>query len=104
MGDVVRPEFGHKRGDAGLRDAEVVFQALYVFGDAMGCRICLIRDEATPVGDMLKVVAGPIGGCEYETVAVLPNTPAGRNEAATVGMAILRTLELIASINNGPPI
>jgi hypothetical protein len=104
MGDVVRPEFGQKRDGKRRREAEVVFQPLHVFGDAAGYRICLIRDAGGPEGNVLKVVAGQVRGCEYEPVATLPNTPAGWSEATTAGMAILRTLGMIESINNGPPL
>jgi hypothetical protein len=104
MGDVVRPEFGQKRDGKRPREAEVVFQALHVFGDAAGYRICLIRDARGPERDVLKVVAGQVIGCEYEPVAILPNTPAGWSEATTAGMAILRTLEMIESITNRLPL
>src|SRR3954453_7575918 len=101
MGDVIRPEFGQRRGDESPREVVAVFQALHVFGDAAGYRICLVHDPSAPEGDVLKIVVGEETGCECEPVSILPTTPEGKSEAMTVGLAILRTLELIASIDNG---
>jgi len=95
MSNVIRPDFGQKRADESPYDAVFVFHALHVFGDAGGYRVCLAHDEEAAEGDVLKVVVGAVGGCEFEPVCVLPSTPEGRNEAATVGLAILRTLEMI---------
>lgn len=104
MGEVIRPEFGatDRGGNRGHR--WTVFAAVHVFGDAGGCRVSIIRDEADPVGDVLKVVVGEVGSDEVEAVAVLPMSLEGKREAVTVGLAVLRTLELVESIHNGPPV
>jgi len=95
MSNVIRLDFGQKRADETPHDAVFVFQALHVFSDAARYRVCLMHDEAAPEGDVLKVVVGEVSGCDFEPVCVVLNSPEGRSEAATVGMAILRTLEVI---------
>jgi hypothetical protein len=104
MGDVIRPWFGHKRGHESSCEVVAVFQALHVFGDAAGYRVCLVHDPDASEGDVFKVLVGEVSGCDFEPISLLPATPEGKSEAVTVGLAILRTLELIASIDNGPPV
>ncbi|WP_336488751.1 hypothetical protein [Methylobacterium nigriterrae] len=95
MSNVIRPDFGRKPADESPGEAPFVFQALHVFGDAAGYRVCLVHDEGAAEGDVLKVVVGRVGGCDFEPVSILPNTQDGRSDAASVGLAILRTLEII---------
>jgi|SRR4051794_38428607 hypothetical protein len=104
MGDVIRPRFGQERGHESPRDVVAVFQALHVFGDAAGYRVCLVHDPDASEGDVFKVLVGEVNGCDFEPVSLLPATPEGKCKAVTVGLAILRTLELIASIDNGSPV
>ena len=104
MGEVVRPEFGARNRGTNRSGTCTVFAAVHVFGEAGGCRVSIIHDETDPVGDVLKVVVGEVGSDEVEAVAVLPASIDGKREAVIVGLAILRTLEMMESINNGPPV
>ena len=71
----------------------------YVFGDARGCRVSIIHDEDDPLGDVLKVVVGKAESDEVKAVAVLPASREGKREAVTAGLAVLRTLELLDSLD-----
>ena len=104
MGKVIRGNFGSKGtgpdGDNG--DTWTVFAAVHVFGDARGCRVSIIHDEEDPLGDVLKIVVGEVGSDEVEAVAIVPASREGKREAVTVGLAVLRTLELLQSLDSEP--
>ena len=53
---------------------------------------------------MFKVVIGQVSSEAADAVANLSAANEGKAEALTIGLAILRTLKLIESINNGPPV
>ncbi|KAB1070551.1 hypothetical protein [Methylobacterium planeticum] len=102
MSNVIRPDFGGKRrnepaaDDAQMVDAQVV-EALALYGEEAGYRVGLVQDDTGPEGLVFRVFVGACALDDVETVAVLPPTPEGRVEADAIGLAILRTLEIIAS-------
>lgn len=102
MGSVIRPDFGRKGTGSGSStdDTRTVFAAVHVFGEARGCRVSIIHDEDDPLGDVLKVVVGEVGSDEVEAVGIVPATREGKREAVTVGLAVLRTLELLESLDS----
>jgi len=104
MGEVIRPDFRGKSGGARCGREGPVFEALHIFGEVAGNGVYLVHDAAAPEGGVFKVVIGQVSSDEGDAVANLPATPAGRAEAIRIGLAILRTLELIESIDNGPPV
>ena len=109
MSNVIRPTFGARPKpddtDAPPAVASVTrHRALRVFGQAAGYEVALIHDEDTPQGPVFKVVVGPEDGGEVEAVAILPDTPEGDADAEVIGMAILRTLEVIDVAQRGPEI
>ncbi|WP_246682823.1 hypothetical protein [Methylobacterium sp. WL9] len=61
----------------------------------------MVRDEQTKQGPVFKVVVGLSDGSEVEAVAILPDTSEGEADAEVVGMAILRTLEVIEATGRG---
>ena len=104
MGKVIRPNFGSKGAgnDSSTGDTRTVFAAVHVFGDARGCRVSIIHDDEDPLGDVLKVVVGKVESDEVEAVAIVPASREGKREAVTVGLAVLRTLELLESLDSEP--
>ena len=104
MGKVIRPNFGSKGAgnDGSTGDTRTVFAAVDVFGDARGCRVSIIHDDEDPLGDVLKVVVGKVESDEVEAVAIVPASREGKREAVTVGLAVLRTLELLESLDSEP--
>ena len=104
MGKVIRPSFGSKgaANDGSADDTRTVFAAVHVFGDARGCRVSIIHDDEDPLGDVLKVVVGKVESNEVEAVAIVPASREGKREAVTVGLAVLRTLELLESLDSEP--
>ena len=101
MGEIIRPEFGARNSGTNRSGTCTVFAAVHVFGEAGGCRVSIIRDETYPAGDVLKVVVGEVDSDEVEAVAVLPASMEGKREAVTVGLAVLRTLEMLESVDGG---
>ena len=104
MGELIRPDFRRKSGGASGDDQRSVFEALHIFGEGAGYGVYLIHDVKAQHGGVYKVVVGEVSSDEGAAVANLPATPAGKAEAIRVGLAITRTLQLIESINNGPPV
>jgi hypothetical protein len=103
MGELIWPDFRRKSGGASGDDQRPVFEALHIFGEAAGYGVYIVHDVAAQNGGVFKIVVGQVGSDEADTVANLPATPEGKAEAVRAGLAIMRTLELIDSINNGPP-
>lgn len=95
MDNVIRPTFGRKAPEPRAHPREDEHE-LRLLGQAGGFRVGLIEDETGPEGPSFKVVVGPCPGDTVEAVAVTPATQAGRIDAEMVGMAVLRTLELVA--------
>ncbi|GJD58807.1 hypothetical protein [Methylobacterium dankookense] len=95
MDNVIRPNFGRKAPEP-QPPAHEDEHALRMLGQAGAFLVGLIEDEDGPEGPSFKVVVGPCPGDTVEAVAVMPATPAGRIDAEMVGMAVLRTLELVA--------
>ena len=95
MDNVIRPTFGRKAAEpAGpVREAE---HPVRMLGQAGGFLVGLIEDADGPEGPTFKLVVGPHPGSTVEAVAVMPATPEGRIDAEMAGMAVLRTLELVA--------
>jgi hypothetical protein len=95
MDNVIRPNFGRKApvSQPPAREDE---HALRMLGQAGAYLVGLIEDETGPEGPTFKVVVGPNPGDTVEAVAVMPATAAGRVDAEMVGLAVLRTLELVA--------
>ena len=105
MGKVIRPNFVSKgaANDGCSGDTRTVFAAVHVFGDARGYQVSIIHDEDDLLGDVRKVVVGRVDSGEVEAVAIVPATREGKHEAVTVGLAVLRTLELLESLDSEPP-
>jgi hypothetical protein len=99
MSNIIRPVFGAPKPNAGpSMDAPVVeYTPVRIFGPAAGYTVALIGDDDQKLGPVFKVVVGPSAGNKVEAVAILPATPEGEADADVVGMAILRTLELIGA-------
>ena len=104
MGELIRPDFRRKSGGASGDDQRPVFEALHIFGEAAGYGVYLIHDVAAPHVGVFKVVVGQVSSEEADAVANLSATTESKAEALTIGLAILRTLKLIESISNGPPV
>jgi len=107
MGSVITANFGRKStgsgSDSSADDTRTVFAAVHVFGEARGCRVSIIHDEEDPLGDVLKIVVGEMGSDEVEAVAIVPASREGKREAVTVGLAVLRMLEMLESLESEPP-
>lgn len=104
MSNIIRPAFGaQRRGEAPGEDrVEVTTQRVY--GEACGYRVCLVRDDDAPEGEVFKVVVGLLTGQEVSTVAIVPATPEGDADAERIALAILRTLSLVEGDAEGPSI
>ena len=104
MDNIIRPTFGAPRRTAQTDDQRVQVLTQRVYGEANGCRVCLVHDADAPEGDVYKVVAGLLIDDEVSTVAILPATPEGEVDAEIVALAILRTLGMIEARTGGPAI
>ena len=104
MGEVIRPDFHGKSGDTRRDGPDPVFKAVHIFGEAARYGVYLIHDVAAPHVGVFKVVVGQVSSEEADAVANLSATTESKAEALTIGLAILRTLKLIESIGNGPPV
>ena len=93
MDNVIRPTFG--RPTAAPDAAAEAYHPLRVYGTAAGYLVALIRADAGPEGQALRIVVGPEAADAVETVAVLPDDAAGETDAERIGLAILRTLEIV---------
>ncbi|GJE55345.1 MULTISPECIES: hypothetical protein [Methylobacterium] len=105
MSNVIRPTFGARPNPDAAQSPVVPateYRALRLFGEAAGYTVALIHDEDAQEGSVFKVVVGPSDGGEVEAVAILPATPEGDADAEVVGMAILRTLELMETSRPSP--
>src|SRR4051794_33228707 len=96
MSNVIRPDFGSKRNSEPSSGDGQVVEALCIYGEEAGYRVGLVQDDSEPEGPVLRVFVGLAAGNDVEAVAVLPPTPEGRVDADAIGLAILRTLEIIA--------
>ena len=96
MRNVIRPHFGSKRNDEPSRDDGQVIEALCIYGEEAGYRVGLVQDDGEPEGPVLQVFVGRLDSTNVEAVAILPTTPEGRVDADAIGLAILRTLEIVA--------
>ncbi|NEU13258.1 hypothetical protein G3T14_14120 [Methylobacterium sp. BTF04] len=102
MDNIIRPTFGKPRPEDSLDDRRVQVVTQRVYGEAGGCRVCLVHDDAAPEGDVYKVVVGFLSEDEVSTVAILPATPEGDTDAEIVALGILRTLAMIEARAEGP--
>ncbi|KMO42963.1 hypothetical protein VQ03_09610 [Methylobacterium tarhaniae] len=99
MDNVIRPDFqraAKTRGDH-PRKARTGARVQYVksYGEVGHHAVSLVRDRSAPEGDVYKVVIDTLGG-QMGPVGVEPATPDGMFDADLVGMAVIRTLELLA--------
>ncbi|TXM68533.1 hypothetical protein FV226_20005 [Methylobacterium sp. WL12] len=95
MTNVIRPTFGRPPQPDAAPPEETALEPLRIYGKAAGHVVALVADPGSPAGEVLKVVVGPLVGDRVEAVAVLPRTEAGEIDAERVGMAVLRTLEML---------
>jgi hypothetical protein len=102
MDNIIRPTFGQPRRPEPQPETRVEVLTQRVYGEAGGCRVCLVHDEAAAEGDVYKVVAGLVVDDEVSTVAILPATPEGEVDAEIVALAILRTLGMLEARTGGP--
>jgi hypothetical protein len=102
MDNIIRPTFGQPRRPEQQPETRVEVLTQRVYGEAGGCRVCLVHDEAAAEGDVYKVVAGLVVDDEVSTVAILPATPEGEVDAEIVALAILRTLGMLEARTGGP--
>ncbi|TXN22446.1 hypothetical protein [Methylobacterium sp. WL9] len=107
MSNVIRPTFGArpKPEDVPPTIASVTeLRAVRHLGQAAGYDVAMVRDEDTKQGPVSNVVVGLEAGSDVDVVAILPGTQEGEADAEVVGMAILRTLELLETTGRGPEI
>lgn len=102
MDNIIRPNFGKPRPEESPDERRVQVVTQRVYGEAGGCRVCLVHDEDAPEGDVYKVVVGFLTDDEVSTVAILPATPEGDTDAEIVALGILRTLAMIEARADGP--
>lgn len=95
MDNIIRPTFGAPRRTEAADPRRVQVLTQRVYGEAHGCRVCLVHDAGAPEGDVYKVVVGFLTDDEVSTVAILPATPEGDTDCEIVALAILRTLGMI---------
>jgi len=107
MDNVIRPTFGSRAPRSDPRPGPAAptetAQMLRLLGHAGGYRVGLVEDADAPEGPVLRIVLGPETGEVVEAVAVMPATPEGAVDAEMVGMAVLRTLEIVGE-GHGPGI
>ena len=96
MSNVISHDFGRSRREDAGKDERQEVKALCIYGEEAGYRVGLVEDAGGPEGSVLKVFVGEIDSHEVEAVAVVPSTAAGRMDADAIGIAICRTLEIIA--------
>ncbi len=104
MSNIIRPTFGQPRRPEPADEDRVEVTTQRVYGEAGDHRVCLVRDDDAPEGEVYKVVVGRIASQEVSTVAILPATVAGEVDAEMVALAILRTLSLIEDEDEAPGI
>jgi hypothetical protein len=102
MDNIIRPTFGAPRRTEQPDAQRVQVLTQRVYGEANGCRVCLVHDTDAPEGDVYKVVTGFLTDDEVSTVAILPATPEGDTDCEIVALAILRTLSMIESRTEPP--
>ena len=68
---------------------------LCLYGEEAGYRVGLVQDESGPEGSVFRVFVGRLDSNDVEAVAILPCTPEGRTDADAIGLAVLRTLEIV---------
>ena len=95
MSNVIRPQFGSKGNDEPSGDDEKVMEALCIYGEEAGYRVGLVQDDSGPEGSVFRVFVGRLDIDDVESVAILPFTPEGGDDADAIGLAILRTLEIV---------
>ena len=101
MSNIIRPEFGRRHRDEPQAETEQVTEAVCLYGEEAGYRVGLVQDDSGPEGPVLKLFVGEAGSDEVEAVAVTPATPEGRIDADAIGIAILRTLEIVGRGEDG---
>ncbi|KQP61395.1 hypothetical protein ASG40_01510 [Methylobacterium sp. Leaf399] len=102
MDNIIRPTFGAPRPEPQRPEPRIQVTTERVYGEAHGYRVCLVRGDDAPEGDVLKVAVGLTTGMEVSTVAILPATEAGETDAELVALAVLRALSLV-EVETVPP-
>ncbi len=108
MGNVIRPDFQRAAKDPAKRNPDRArgearkpgragSPAQYVrcYGEIGTHAVSLVRDRASPEGDVYAVVIDTPDG-QIGPVGVEPATPDGLFDADRIGLAVVRTLELLA--------
>ncbi|OAS27204.1 hypothetical protein [Methylobacterium platani] len=99
MDNVIRPDFQRAaKARGGERKASCTAPAAqYVktYGEVGHHAVSLVRDRSSPQGDVYKVMIDTPGG-QIGPVGVEPATADGMFDVDLVGVAVVRTLELMA--------
>lgn len=96
MDNVIRPDF-RRASKAGCSEHRASRAARYVktYGEVGPYAVSLVRDSSGAQGDVYQVVIDAPGGL-IGPVGVEPATADGMFDADRIGMAVMRTLELLA--------
>ncbi|KMO34927.1 hypothetical protein VQ02_18125 [Methylobacterium variabile] len=99
MDNVIRPDFRRAAETRGSDPRKVrggdTAQHVKLYGEVGHHAVSLVRDRSSPQGDVYKVMIDTPGS-RMGPVGVEPATPDGLFDADLVGLAVLRTLELLA--------
>ncbi|WP_336486618.1 hypothetical protein [Methylobacterium nigriterrae] len=101
MSNVIHPNFGSRGREEHQAETVQVIEAVSLYGEEAGYRVGLVQDDSGPEGSVLRVFVGEVDSDEVEAVALTPATPEGRIDADAIGMAILRTLEILGRDEGG---
>ncbi|UHC18204.1 hypothetical protein LRS73_10360 [Methylobacterium currus] len=99
MDNVIRPDFQRaakaRNGDARKPRAQTPMQYIKTYGEVGTHAVSLVRTRSGLRGDIYQVVIDTPAG-QVGPVGVEPATDDGMFDADRVGMAVIRTLELLA--------
>ncbi|GJD49471.1 hypothetical protein OPKNFCMD_2202 [Methylobacterium crusticola] len=91
MDNVIRPVFRRESKARSVDRPDIVKS----YGEVGSYTVSLVRDQLDEHGDVYKVVIGSAGGSSVGSVGIEPATPDGLFDSNLIGMAVLRTLELL---------
>ncbi|MGX7705923.1 hypothetical protein [Methylobacterium sp. Gmos1] len=99
MDNVIRPDFQRaakaRTGEGKTSAASAPVQYVKTYGEVGAHAVSLVRTRSALRGDVYQVVIEAPGG-QIGPVGVEPATEDGMFDADRVGMAVTRTLELLA--------
>lgn len=99
MDNVIRPDFQRaakaRAGDGRKPASSAPVQYIKTYGEVGTHAVSLVRTRSALRGDVYQVVIDTPGG-QVGPVGVEPATDDGMFDADRVGMAVIRTLELLA--------